>query len=949
MKLHACFCIALLGVTIAQPALAVDGPFTLMRGPDGSIYDVSPTAQPRETADPAKLCGLVFTPPAAAPAAVLPGAPTPTPGPFETAPPFADGLTPQATTLPAAFPRSLGGLCTAVTVAATPGGLAVEYALGSITDSPEFNATTPLDNVDFALRADDYLKVLVCRAACGAPVVEYRFTLASHVFTRQHGRMAPWLNAVVTLLSPVTPAPTPSPTPNSAATKPPTPAPATPTPLPTAPYGTLMIPWNALELGDGANPLAIEIAFVASGGASQRLGTFGVTLAVTPAFTGVKANTDADHDHRLAALTQYDQYVKPATTPPPTADATVILGPGAQQLVHATLSDMPGAPAVTPRFPPITGDVKGPITQHVTFAGTLAQNAANVQSVQSTITGAVPTFGLSSASPVPSVPCNTCVTFQSMNSATFDVPKGSSLLLLPSKAAGSDDVPFSLGTLSDLYAGGALYYTGSSATLGILHTLPVPSSTTTPLPFWSDSAFGWQQQRGTATLNGLGVFVNRPMMPFGPAPPPSAPSGPTPPPGNITLDHLATYALALGDTHVTSNAAVISDVRTFARASYDMTDHAVNAFGGLQGKRTTLTPQGDQFAQTLMLGYRGTGRNYQQLDGTQTAFPTVSGPIGSLELAWQPAGRTTSSFDLVAGAHAYTSGADAARWYDVKATFAPNDTFGFFYEIGDTRLSPPLALINSPFGKQLGDAPYQGAVNQLIAVRQPLLAARDQSIGINVQGLKNAAGDATLTFTGAYDFNHVVPNCRQSFRVLSLGGATTPSLFPFYTCGQGVPTRTYTIGGSIQTDKVTFGASYVPTYYREARSNTTLERVYNVVFAYRFNPCDALVLTASNDSGILTTSSLGRLQNTFQAELDLQRTFGLFDPHAVAPTVFAGVSNQFALATANYSATVGTQPSIVFPVVYQTHAFTFYTGVRLGNRAFRATLAADRTCAPAPK
>ena len=303
------------------------------------------------------------------------------------------------------------------------------------------------------------------------------------------------------------------------------------------------------------------------------------------------------------------------------------------------------------------------------------------------------------------------------------------------------------------------------------------------------------------------------------------------------------------------------------------------------------------------------------------------------------------TFDLVASAHRYYSRQDQARWQDAKLTFNFSDYVGAFYEIQGTRLTAPLAAVNK-LGGQLGDAPYQGAVNQLLSPLSSSLSSHDQTVGINLSGTTKQGSQ--LTFTFGYGFDHLEPDCTS--------GPVAASVVPFTTrtaivCRPGLGTTSYTLGGSIVASNVTLAASLVPTYFREARSSSPLaERVYNVVFGYKLNPCDGILVTATNDAGVLTLSSIGRLQSAFQAELDVQRGFGLYRTNALLPTLFFGVQNKYGFSPTAYTGVIAPATvTSVFPAAITTHQVTVYTGLRLGNRAFRASTAPDPTCAPPPK
>ncbi len=901
---------------------------TVVTGFNNTVYEVTAPMPPPTPKDqyPSNICGAQY---GGAPTTTRPAAPTP--DPYATAAPFTSGMW----LIPA--PTSAAPVCPAADLVATQHGLSIEFvARVPITESTAAPVVR-LDNVDFA--ADPYVKVLICKGSCpsndsrsGDVVLEYHVNGANNVYTLQHGRLAPPAAAMAVALATVA---------------------ASPAPSSTGWSGIITVPWSAMELpADASVVVAVRLSIVRPNVQPEKIGEQTITIRSRPAFRGITTTVShVDNDHRWAALTQYDQFVSPSTTPPPTA-----VGPNGTTL---TLLN-PATPKSTNRFP-LTGDVSAPITNQVAFSGTVAQNASVVQGVQTAINAQVGAAVLPTPSPLPSVPCGTCGTFQSANAPMFSLPIGSAHLLLPNKALGSDDSPFALAALGDLRAGGALLYGKGDTSLGLLQTQIV--NDTTQLAS-SDSALGYQVRRGQATLSGLAIFANHQQA----AATVPAPGAPPTPPGNVTIPHLATYAFALVNDHVSSSkgcgmtrddrrdqtacgqgasapSAVLSDVTQFARAAYDVTDGAANAFGGVQDKRTIIGGSGAQFARTLMLGYRATGRNYQQIDGTQTALPTVGGPVASLELSTQPANRTLPMFDLVASAHRYYSRADQARWQDAKLSFNFTDSVGLFYEIQGSRVTAPLAAVNK-LGGQLGDAPYQGAVNQLDPKALPvLLSSHDQSVGFNYG--KTTEG-SQLTFTFGYGFDHAEPVCVMAPPPVSATPLSAPMII---RCSQGVPTKSYTLGGSIVANNVTLAASWVPTYYREARSSSPpSERVYNLVFGYKLNPCDGILVTATNDAGVLSLSSIGRLQSAFQAELDIQRGFGLYRTNALLPTLFVGMQNKFGFVQTAYTNTV-VPPAVtsIFPAALATHQVTLYTGVRFGNRAFRASAGNDQTCAPPPK
>jgi hypothetical protein len=79
--------------------------------------------------------------------------------------------------------------------------------------------------------------------------------------------------------------------------------------------------------------------------------------------------------------------------------------------------------------------------------------------------------------------------------------------------------------------------------------------------------------------------------------------------------------------------------------------------------------------------------------------------------------------------------------------------------------------------------------------------------------------------------------------------------------------------------------------------------------------------------------------------LDIQSIF----MHAeIAPTLFVGISNTFGYQETDYTGTFPGFPTPqTVPVLTPNHTYTFYTGVRLGNRAFRSLL--PQGCGPTPK
>lgn len=680
------------------------------------------------------------------------------------------------------------------------------------------------------------------------------------------------------------------------------------------------VPWDILEPPFEQTSVGVRATLVRSGHESS-LGDATISVVQRSPFRALSDKTaqlNREDNHRNAYFTQYDQYAAQTQVPPATQTVRFVPGPSTPSTF---MLDKPFTPPAPPRrFPPPNGDVDAPLGQNLQLAGTLSQNNTFVQGLQKAIASGVKIFPKKFG---PKFPCESCVTFQTQNSDLFTLPKPSATIDLLNQSFGVDDSPLKIETLPDLYAGGALYGANDDGTTraGILHANPVKgfggrSST--------DSTLSILRVRGGATLAAQATVVDHSVA--------SASATPSRTKLNtVSMPHLTTYSIFLADNNPTSSGSrrATSNVSPVVRYTYDATEHGSNAFAGVQGMRTSYVRHGDSVVTKVFAGYRAVDAAYHAIDGVQPAYPAVAGPLAALDLAWQGAQSDAAKVEWSGYAANYASAFDHYTTRDTKLSVGAGKSISVFYEWSESRISAVLTTV-SLLGSQLGDTPYQTARMSLV---QPLLgqtyATRDQTVGAELK--TNDAATLKSAFSLGYNFDHEAPSCE-------LVGAVIECLR-----SQG-RTGSLTAQVSFAMAKFALGGSYKPSFYQGARSTLQSERVYNATLAYQSSKCTSLIVSASNDAGIVGFFPDGSISSTFAAELDSQTFLRALGPKLL-PTVLVGFSNSFGFDKATYA---GINPSTTqresFAIPFRTHSVSFYAGLRVGNHAFRKTVMPD--CLP---
>ena len=868
-------------------------PGLVLRGFRGIVYDVKDMPSAHATATP--------TP--------APGA---TPDDSLCLLTFSTGGSPSAAVL---HPSPVAGTCGTGAVVAAKGGVEILIAIHQTTPF-DAKGAAPIDAFAAPPTAD-YLMLTVCHGSCPpvAPGARHAHSpwFVKTVVDRRHDVVASRNGApIATIASKDDAKQLPCTT-------------GTETKVAADRWcSVITVPWDVLELPfEQTSEVGVSAALVRSGSIFA-LGDATISVRQKSPLRGPRRETAQQKlvdNHRNAYFTQYDQYAAQTQTPPATQSVRFVPGPSTPSTF--TL-DKPFTPAAPPsRFPPPNGDVDAPLGQNLQLAGTLSQSNTFVQGLQKAITTGVKIFPKKVG---PQFPCESCVTFQTQNSDLFTLPKPSATIDLLNASFGVDDSPLKVETLPDLFAGGALYGANDdgSTRAGILHANPVKgfggrSST--------DSALSVLRTRGGATLAAQATVVDHAV-----APAPSTPSRTKL--NTVSTPHLTTYSVFLGDSNQTSSESrgAASSVSPVLRYTYDATEHGSNAFAGVQAMRTSYVRHGDSVMTKVFAGYRAVDAAYHAIDGVQPAYPAVAGPLAAVDFAWQGAQSDAAKVELTGYAVNYTSGLDHYTTRDGKLSVGAGKSISVFYEWSESRISAALAAV-SLLGSQLGDTPYQTARASLV---QPLLgqtyATRDQTVGLELKS--NAAATLKSAFSLGYNFDHEAPSC-------NVVGAVIECLR-----SQG-RTGSLTAQASFATAKFALGGSYKPSFYQGARSTLQSERVYNAALAYQASKCTSLIVSASNDAGIVGSFPDGSISSTFSAELDSQTFFGFLGPDLL-PTVLVGFSNSFGSDKATYT---GVNPNTLqresFNAPFRTHSISFYTGLRIGNHAFRKTVMPD--CLPDDK
>ena len=358
---------------------------------------------------------------------------------------------------------------------------------------------------------------------------------------------------------------------------------------------TVLIPWSTLALHFGSNFVSVGLTTLEPNIEPSALPPSYVTvvrevrvLQAFPNRSPSESPSPLANSHQLVYFTQGYQLARPATTSPP---QQTVLFEGQPYVLNRLTATKPSV--FNPPFPPFQAEANLPLSQYLNFAGASYQTNSAVQTIQSQIlSAATKAMALPSSSPLPSLPCSMCLTFQKSNAGAFSIANGSSKLSLSSTSLGSDDSPFSVGTLPDL--AGAVSFSNSSDDGSLVTSVlqAFPENSGPPYPY-SDSAIGFVQQSSEEQLSFLHAFVNRAL----PSPVPAAsPSAPTV--GPVYLPHLATSAMSVSNDWIGPVGTGAADLTLFGRLAYDWTDSAANAFGGAQYKYTAVTKSGTSYAGT---------------------------------------------------------------------------------------------------------------------------------------------------------------------------------------------------------------------------------------------------------------------------------------------------------------------------------------------------------------
>lgn len=685
---------------------------------------------------------------------------------------------------------------------------------------------------------------------------------------------------------------------------------------------TVTIPWDVLELPFSDQPAKLAVAvqvkthgepaLVANEALITVLQRAVFRTAENGATRGLGLRDPAD-DHRTAYMTQYDQYSAQTQRPTASKDITFLPPPsvvGAPIVRTFTLSKPFVPPAPPSRYPPPNADIDAPLGENLLVSAAFAQSNSFVQGLQKAIGAGVKIIPDKTR---PKYPCESCgVTFQTRNSDVFSVPKTSAVADLLPQGLNLDEGPLKVDTLPDLYGGAAIYGASDdgSTRVGILHANPTKGfsggSTT-------DTALAVLRHVGGATLGAELTSVHH-ALPTGPA---KASSGKL---NTVALPQVDTFSVFATDSNPKSDDThrISNDVVPILRFSHDASDHAINAFGGVQATRTGYSTNGNAVRLKVFGGYRSIGGAYHTLDGVQPAYPGVSGPLAAVDLAWQRAQSQAAKVELLGYLVNYASPVDHYSLQGAKGTVGVGKNVSAFYEWSRSRISAALAAV-SQLGAQLGDTPYQTARAALVpGILRETYATRDQTVGLELH-----TKDTTLLKSAlkvGYNFEHVAPKC-------SVFGAVIECNRP------DGPTGSLNAELSFALPDLAIAGSYKPTFYQGARSTLQSERVYNAAVTVRVLKCSSLVLSASNDAGILGFSPDGGISSTFAMELDSQMRLG-----ALLPTAIVGVANSFASDSASYSGVnpfTGIRETASIP--FRTHSVSFYTALRLGNRSFRAS------------
>jgi hypothetical protein len=792
--------------------------------------------------------------------------------------------------------KSSGDSCVTGQFSADTAGLQVRYGVYS---GRPLHAVGTADGIDFSgWQNVSYLNIDICEAAStcsdSAPgVLQVYVTPANGVYAKRNGR-ALWNVQEESIKVKDTRCP------NTLAG------------LTKYWCATATIPWDDLALPPAATAqFSIAIKLIADG----------ANAGVDPPDLD-DANIDVTQksectsfgicrpDERAGSVTQYLQAPTQTQNPPPTQPVRFVPGPPTP--VTFALSTSFQTPAPLLKAPPPQIEVDAPLANAVKVSGALSQSNATVKSLYTSVSSGMQETMPKNVAPTP--PCDSCTNFQSQNKF-FNVPTPESTITLIPSAFGMNTVPLKIDNLPDLFGGVALYGSPTSDLMaGVFQAYPNPGPST-------DNAVALVRTHGASTLGIIGSTVSRVLPPGANQSVPGTLSV-------VSLPHVSTYSFVFSDANQTGGARIASNIAPYVRYSYDATDKAGDAVGGVQVSRSFYVHGDDRVTAQAVVGYRADGRNFHVLDGTTPAYPAVSGPLAGIDVAWQGTSVTSPpKLDVSAYTATYASVQDHFGIGDVKIAGAIGKDAEVSYEWSQSRISAALAAVQQLGTSELGDTPYETALAALPPPNlQQTYTTHDQSVALTLLG-SAVGGKGGVSVS--YNFDLLKPDC-------TIAAAAVLCSPP------GRPTSALSVAAGVSYNNFSLGGAYQPSFFRGARGTSESERVYDVAASYYDGRCTSFVLAASNDANVLSPVA-GNVSSNVSAEVDAQLPHDI--GNGIMPSVVLGFTNAFGSNNAQYA---GTNPvtgaNLTLSLPYQAHTYTVYAALRLVNVAYRTT--AQSKCTP---
>jgi hypothetical protein len=853
---------------------------TIRQGYAGEVFSASPAIpDPQQASFP---CALSF---------VGPAAPATAPGSSASA---EDSTKRKPVGIPLSVPDGAANACVRGALGAAKGGLQIVLAVGAIRAFE--HEPYHVNNLDFRSSAKTYLTVEV-RALDDPSALGISVDRDYHTFAVNDGAKVKQSFASVT------------------ATKYEHKGTACYSKTAASPkvYAwctTVVIPWQAFRLQPRSRARY------------ELRGTVHVREGDLPLSALAFGVTTQDANARAAWLSQYDQFRTQALAPPSSLTLPFVRPGGSAQLVHYHLASPFTPGSSIQRFPAPNIELDSALSATFRVAAALGQSNTVVQSLQQTIKSGMKPLPTETS---PKYPCETCQSFQTINQDVFGQPKVSTnASAIP--VGFFDDFPFQVSTLPDLAGAVGVYRASSLGTdqYGALVANPSVTSQSGSSPV--DETFAFLRHDQSQYLWGAASYVSHLVSTKSTAPM-SVPS--------LSM-YSGMYSDALPSSRTTGSGGTLATVAPVLRLNYDARDTAASLVAGSQYSQTLYSGAMQTSVQgTVFAGYRAISRQYHVLDGVSPAYPGVSGPIASLDLALKDArSAATPRLELSGYGNSFTSSLDRFHSGEVKLQTLVAPNLSISYELLFGTISAPLASV-AQLGGQLGDAPYENARLLLNPVLlKSLYSTSDRTVAVSYKS-SGFANNGTISATAGYDYDHEAPTCKLPDTIIEC----TP------------PTRTGQLTAQAGLSLGSFGLalSYKPTFFEGSRSISQSERVYNVGSSYSVpSICTTLFVAASNDAGVVASTPDQVLSASFSAELDSQLVIN--DRRSgtpwLQPTLVVGASNSFGTGSAKYtgvSPITGDQLKVAIP--YRTHTPSFYVALRLGNRASR--LAAPKSCQPA--